>query len=265
MRTVTAAASSALVSLVAGEPRRVEVVVALPVAVHLAVRDAGGGPPSVCLVGPGAVRLPSALLVRDGWGALPLGTTGTVGVGGLELPGLSVRVTRWWRTPRPTLHGRVALPGPPTLDAVTARLVDRLGAALAGPSRITRGNGRRVESAVGALLGRGPGLTPFGDDVLAGALVTLRAVGADDAAVALSEAVLAGAPTTTFVSGALLWHAARGECVPELAALFRAMEIGRDLNAARAAVLRLGHTSGAGLLHGVAAALWATGEREECA
>ncbi len=297
MRTVTAAASSALVSLVAGAPRRVEVVVTLPVAVHLAVggpvggllsaEPAGGpppsagpagGPPSVCLALPGAVRLPSALLVRAGWGSLPVGAAGTIGAGGLELPGLSVRVARWWRVPRPTLHWRGGVPGAPALDRVTARLVKQLSVALASPLWITRGNARLVEGrgvhfpeyssvdgSVDALLGRGPGLTPLGDDVLAGALVTLRAVGAQHAADALADAVLARASATTFVSAALLWHAARGECVPELAALFRALDTGLGLDAARAAVLQLGHTSGAGLLHGVAAALRATDEREECA
>jgi hypothetical protein len=65
------------------------------------------------------------------------------------------------------------------------------------------------------------------------------------------------ATATPFVSAALVWHAARGECVPELAALLTALQDASPTTLAWAGigVRRLGHTSGAGLLHGVAAAL----------
>jgi hypothetical protein len=280
--------------LVTGEPRRVEVVAALPLALHLAVCGAGPDlPPSVCLTLPGAVRLPSAVLVRGGWGSVRIGTVGVVGGGGVALPGLSVRVARWWRAPRPTLRPTVTMPGPTVLDPDTASLVDHLAAALGAPLWIRRGRSPLIatpgvifpenshvddlDGPVTALLGRGPGLTPLGDDILAGALVTLRAIGSHETAAALVGAILPKASRTTSVSAALLWHAARGECVPELADLFRALNAGHGVERARANVLRLGHTSGAGLLHGVAAALrgltalpgaaalHGTRPREECA
>src|SRR5262249_13546495 len=59
------------------------------------------------------------------------------------------------------------------------------------------------------LLGRGPGLTPAGDDVLAGLLAGRAAYGPDDRA--LADDICALAPSrTTALSAALLRHAARG-------------------------------------------------------
>ncbi|MBW9215523.1 DUF2877 domain-containing protein [Mumia sp. zg.B53] len=108
-------------------------------------------------------------------------------------------------------------------------------------------------AAVDALLGRGPGLTPLGDDVLAGWLVTRHAAGYRGGR--LAQAVLAVASVrTTTVSSTLLLHAARGEGVPQLCALVESL--GRPGDADRLADLRLvGHTSGAGLALGAALAL----------
>jgi hypothetical protein len=109
--------------------------------------------------------------------------------------------------------------------------------------------GRAPDPYVLRLLGRGPGLTPLGDDLLAGLLVTLSACGSA-AFEPAAAAVRAHAPArTTFVSAALLHHAARGECVPELAAFLDGGPV--------EALLRVGDTSGAGLAHGVLAGLGA--------
>jgi hypothetical protein len=248
VETVTGAASATVAGLVAGPPQRAEVVVALPVALHLAV----GGQASVCLSWADAVRLPSSVHMTAAPVSSPgTGAVGVVGAGRIELPALTVRVTRWWRAPRPTVRSTLAtIEAPPLDDSGTAAAVERLAGWLSA-------RGSTVDAAVAGLLGRGPGLTPLGDDVLAGALVTLRAAGAQRLADALARPVLARAPAaTTFVSSALLAHAARGECVPELAALLHALGTPGQA-AAEASVLRLGHTSGAGLLHGVAAALGA--------
>jgi len=109
-------------------------------------------------------------------------------------------------------------------------------------------------SLVDALVGRGPGLTPLGDDLLAGALVALRALGSPRAE-PLAAAVTELAPRTTVVSAALLRHAARGECVPELAAV-----LAPDPGAVDG-LLGVGHSSGTGLAAGVLAALTAHGVR----
>src|SRR5262249_58187285 len=71
-------------------------------------------------------------------------------------------------------------------------------------------------------LGRGPGLTPQGDDVLAGYLAGAAAYGiaADDVrALVDSEA----ATRTTTLSAALLRHAAVGEAIPQVGGLLDAL------------------------------------------
>ena len=84
--------------------------------------------------------------------------------------------------------------------------------------------GARPEPAVARLLGRGPGLTPTGDDVLAGALVTLAALGSP-AAAPLGRGGAAPRHRTPPRRSrpALLRHAARGECIPQLADLLDAV------------------------------------------
>lgn len=70
----------------------------------------------------------------------------------------------------------------------------------------------RIPSAVHALVGLGPGLTPSGDDYLGGALVALRMVGGDTAADALWRSIRSSATTRTHaISFAHLAAAAEGE------------------------------------------------------
>jgi Protein of unknown function (DUF2877) len=108
-----------------------------------------------------------------------------------------------------------------------------------------------VPGAVGALVGRGGGLTPAGDDLLCGVLVTLRAM-RDPRADRLARAIGQVAATqTTHVSAALLVHASRGECVPELAGLIAALDGRGDVRAAMQRLAAVGHSSGTSLAHGV--------------
>jgi hypothetical protein len=115
-------------------------------------------------------------------------------------------------------------------------------------------------AAIGGLLGVGPGLTPAGDDVIAGFLLGTRALGlaATSARVWASVADMAHDRTTS-LSAALLWHAARGECISEVAAV-----LADPSDATLGELLRVGHTSGAALALGLAsaasAALRARGE-----
>jgi hypothetical protein len=225
------AASVAVADLVAGPRRTVEIATATPHAVYLATGDPEH--PALCLAGPAAVRVPCALLLP----APPAGLTGPAVVGGgtVAVGSFQARVTRWWRPSRPvTVAPRSSCPA---LDGGTETALAGLVDALA--------TGAPLAAHVRRLLGRGPGLTPLGDDVLAGALVTLVALGAP-AATRLGAAVTREAPRrTTFVSAALLHHAARGECVPELTDVLA----GGDPEP----LLRVGHTSGTGLLRGALA------------
>ena len=113
--------------------------------------------------------------------------------------------------------------------------------------------GHRVDAAVADdLLGRGPGLTPLGDDVLAGWLAVHRLLGVATPEV---DEVLAGARSrTTLVSATLLDCAAHGEVVPEFARWLAALATS-DARRSLDALLTLGATSGAGLAVGAAVAL----------
>jgi hypothetical protein len=107
-------------------------------------------------------------------------------------------------------------------------------------------------ATVGQLLGRGPGLTPLGDDVLCGWIATHRAAGVPTPEI--DSAVRAGLHRTTLLSATLLDCALHGEVLPELGRFLRA--VGTDAEPDRAVDLRaVGGTSGAGLLQGARLAL----------
>ncbi|MCD4525408.1 DUF2877 domain-containing protein [Nocardioides sp. cx-173] len=108
----------------------------------------------------------------------------------------------------------------------------------------------RVDPA--ALVGGGGGLTPYGDDVLCGYLAALRAAGHPTER--LDAEVMRLLPRTTVLSATLLECALRGEVLPEVAALLAAWGTPAAA-AAEAALLRVGSSSGAGLLEGARLAL----------
>jgi hypothetical protein len=238
---------------------------ALPAARYLRAVDADELS-VLCVSTPDAVRVPCALIVGDGTPLPPAGAHGVVGEGLLAIGGLGYRVSRWWRPPRaPVLDGvtpAALRDAAVVLDAAGRAVQPSWDAAVARlAAAVRRGDTVGLPDAVAGLLGRGDGTTPFGDDVLAGALVTLHAV--DPAAAArLCDAVREAAgcwgTATNTVSAALLASAARGECVPQLAAVLGAVASGVPLTEPLTALLGLGHHSGAGLAWGVATALAAT-------
>ncbi len=142
-----------------------------------------------------------------------------------------MRVTRWWAPPRPS---GLRVPDP------------RCWARFAGSGYDD------VDAA--ALLGRGAGLTPDGDDVLAGALVAGHATGHPALPRWRNDTVRALATRrTTSVSVGMLHSALDGWAAPQLADAVEALCAG-DPAVADAAVGRLlavGHSSGRHLLDGV--------------
>ncbi|WP_196255612.1 DUF2877 domain-containing protein [Micromonospora sp. WMMD558] len=241
MQHFPVAAAVSVAPVLRGPRRLVAVAAVTDRAVYLDTGDPDC--PAICLVTSSAVRVPCALVLGDC--APPpdvtVGDTGLVGGGQLVLGGAAYRPARWWRPARPARTvGAVPAAHLPPLDAGTSGAVARLARDLASDAPLA--------GPVTALLGRGPGLTPLGDDVLAGALVALVAADSPAGARLAAETIQRAPHRTTFVSAALLWHAARGECVPELAALIAGAP------GATEALLRVGHTSGAGLAHGVCAA-----------
>jgi len=107
-------------------------------------------------------------------------------------------------------------------------------------------------AAVGRLVGRGDGLTPLGDDLLCGWLALHRAAGVTTPEI--DAAVLALLHRTTLLSATLLDCALHGEVLPQFAAYVAALGTPHEPTAA-AALAAVGHTSGAGLLHGAHLAL----------
>jgi hypothetical protein len=95
-----------------------------------------------------------------------------------------------------------------------------------------------------SVVGLGPGLTPSGDDVLAGYLLACRAFGAPVPS-------LPDLGRTTALSGALLRYAERGVCIPQLAAVLAALGGDSPVEDALDALLAVGATSGAALAAGV--------------
>lgn len=260
---VTGAASTAVRPVLEAPRRPARVLAVFPVGVYLEVRTETE--PSVLAVITGeATRLPNSVLLA---GALPHVTVGDdayVGDRGIDLGQLTLRVRRWWD------------PAPPLGRIDGARLA-AAAAVLAGPAEpapglegyeavaslaagCARGWLLGAVSAAERLVGLGPGLTPSGDDVLAGLLVTLRHVGAatrTERAVWLADwlaaAVTFDARTrTTPLSATLLHCAARGEASPEVLAVLRGLAGGQALEPALRRLRRLGHTSGADLAQGIA-------------
>ena len=190
-----------------------------------------------CVMFPGAVRLPGACAVAPQAGqstpsSTPMSTPSSLSVGdGLLAWGddedpdaVRLRVARWWRPARPD----------PRDHAVLADAVD--------PASV-----RRLASTWPDLLGRGPGLTPYADDVLCGALVTLRATGHPSMTGLAHD--IAGADlerSTTATSASLLRTACEGWCIDELADLLRCLARGEDPTSARDTLLRVGSSSGRG-------------------
>lgn len=278
-----AAASSAVRPVLAGPARPAECLGVTRGALYLKI---AGPPGALAVLAHDAARLPCGLVLPTTSAELPLTSLappsltprspgasagfvlgdGAVGWTGPAGP-VVVRAVREWAPARPR-RGEVAASA---LAAVRTALNDAgLGAAAlasADPGVDLRlladlaaaAGDRDASVAVAArLLGSGPGLTPSGDDVLAGFLAGAAAFGLDTAALREAIAVLAPARTTA-LSAALLWHAARGECIDEVAAVAAILtshqriapeQAGRALGRLRS----VGHTSGAALALGLVTA-----------
>jgi hypothetical protein len=237
MRTRTAArpgaASLAVRDLLEGDPRTGRVVAVFP---SCAYADVGGR--LVSLESADALRLPCAVVLADPTRARPLddlcpGDPVLAGDRRLQLGALTLEVARWWTPARPR-------------DAVTRD----------GALPLDAGDARRTASwdpLVLSLLGLGPGLTPAGDDLLAGLLVGLA--GRPELRDPLADAVARHAPTrTTWLSAELLRLAGDGLAAPAVVAVADALAghgATDALTRALPALLAVGHTSGPALARGL--------------
>jgi len=208
-----------------------------------------------------ATRLPNAveiaaLAAADPFGSIEHRERVTVGSTSIAFAALTVEVARWW-DPRPILaptnrrelSARVRGLPSSVPDVETRRL--RHALSTSSPSELC--------SVATGLLGRGPGLTPEGDDYLAGALAATRTLGstlgAERALAMLDDAdpqVTAVARTrTTAFSAALIRCALRGEVAAPAAALLRALAGRGDVLEAHRRLLSVGHSSGPALAAGI--------------
>ncbi len=213
--------------MIAGPDLPGTVLGSFPTAIYIHV-PAGFG--VIALLTRDAVRVPCGMQLAPSSGEFPLDRLrGPVRVGGGALRIGTAEIT----------VGRLVSVSVPRLPA--SRRVDSdidVDVDVADPAR---------------LLGLGSGLTPSGDDVLAGYLAGAAAYGlpVDE----LRTFVCAEAPRrTTTLSAALLRHAAAGEAIPQVCRLLLALDDGIGTDAALAGLLRVGHTSGAALAAGVLAA-----------
>jgi len=229
------AASSTLRGLLTGPHRSARVLGSHPTCVYLKA-----GSDVLVIETADALGLPCAVRLgidSDGAGlhGVRRSDSATVGQGVVAAGTLSVRVARWWapRRPRPGLDPR-------RLPALARLLVDH-------PAPV------QVEAPVSDLVGLGPGLTPAGDDVLAGMLVALHHT--PTAARELAAEILPlAAHGTTALSATLLNHAAQGYAVSallDLADLVAGHGAARHLPAAVARLVDVGHSSGTALAWGL--------------
>lgn len=259
---VAAAFSTAVRPVLTGPIQPAEWLGASPSALYLITRSGT----VLAIVTHDAVRLPCALVLAGTAAELPLtdltpeparrlATVASVGAGRVEWAGptgvVTLAAVRAWA---PSVIGA----GSPRLGCL-----DALRVAVAGhdigveADRIARlanaADPAAQVAAVVGLLGRGPGLTPSGDDVVAGFLLGARAFGVSATGATGVVAELAGSATTA-LSAQLLRHAARGECVAQVATVVAALTGCRAPDDAVDQLLAVGHTSGAALAAGLLSA-----------
>jgi hypothetical protein len=270
---VPAAASTGIAELLRGPVRPATVLLSVPAAVYLSV-PTPQGTEVVGVLTADAARLPLGLVLSRRANGRPLasspaGAPATVGGGRVVVGDLTVSAAAWW-DPRPRLPGaqpallpegvrtlRTTLYGDAPHSAFT---LPGLPGGPSGPLAALRGAVRRADldaalRTATRLVGLGPGLTPAGDDVLAGTVAGLVLLG-HPAAERFGAGVHALAVgRTTELSRALLKHAAAGRVSGEFAAVVRALIGQGDLDTAVATLLTTGSTSGRAMALGLCTAI----------
>ncbi|WP_255362494.1 DUF2877 domain-containing protein [Blastococcus aurantiacus] len=256
---VPAAASTGVAALLRGPVRRARVIASTPTGVYLHVSGERDGD-VVGVLTSDAVRLPLGCVLRrpsTGRPLVPPTATAEVGGGRVVVGDLVVSAAAWW-DPRPRLpsarpallpegvrqlrttlygdgvpHSAFGLPGLPTGPG--------------GPLAALRGAVRRADldaalRTATRLIGMGPGLTPAGDDVMAGTVAGLVLLGHPAAPRFAAGVNALAACRTTELSRAVLRHAAAGRVSSEYAAVLHALVGERPLAPAVDALLTSGST-----------------------
>lgn len=256
---VPTAASTGVTALLRGPVRRARIVANTPTGVYLHVPGERDGDVVAVLTSDAARHPLGCVLFRPSSGRtlVPSNATAEVGGGRIVVGELTVSAAAWW-DPRPRLpsarpallpegvrqlrttlygegvpHSAFALPGLPTGPG--------------GPLAALRGAVRRADldaalRTATRLIGVGPGLTPAGDDVMAGTVAGLVLLGHPAAPRFAAGVTALAACRTTELSRALLRHAAAGRVSVEYAAVLHALVGGGSLATALDALLTSGPT-----------------------
>lgn len=256
---LSGAASATLRPVLTRPARQARWLGATPAALYLGT---AGEPGVVAVLSHDAVRLPCGVLLASTWAELPLSALAPdrgrgpgpclVGDGMVSWTGphgpVVVSTRREW-TPRTAGRGPVSASALAQARGALRASDNGVGAALAATLAAAFLATDDTALAV-RLLGHGPGLTPAGDDVLAGFLAGAYAFGTDVSG--LRAELAASAPEgTSALSAALLWHAARGQCIDEVADMAVALTGGCPAWPATMRLLAVGHSSGAALAWGL--------------
>jgi hypothetical protein len=271
---VPASASTGIAELLRGPVRPARVLLSVPAAVYVHVPGDRGGD-VVGVLTSDAARLPLAcVLFRPSNGrplvALPSGAPAEVGGGRIVVGDLAVSAAAWWnpRPKLPSLHPALLPEGVRQLRNAlygegvphSAFTLPGLPAGPGGPLAALRGAVRRADldaalRTATRLIGLGPGLTPAGDDVMAGTIAGLVLLGHPSAERFAAGVYALAAGRTTELSRALLRHAACGRVSGEFAAVLHALVGERPLMPAVNALLSTGATSGRAMALGLSTAI----------
>ncbi|MET0967092.1 MAG: DUF2877 domain-containing protein [Nakamurella sp.] len=249
MAVLPASAAAGVLPVITGAPSTGVVLGSLSRAVIVGVTTAAG-PRVVSLLdqqaagGPNGVRILGDTRFDD----IRPGDSALIGASKVRIGPLSVRVVRSWDSrvrsfaPDPALVAQLtaATVGHPL--GIDQALLDHLQTALA--------SGRDVPAAIDAMIGLGRGLTPGGDDVVAGLMTGLHAVGHHPMAHRIGDQALEN--QTTALSADLLRLARDGHaCLEALAVLTTLHRPDVPVTDAIDRLLSIGHTSGADLATGM--------------
>ena len=248
---VVGSASIWVLGRVAGSQREARVIFSDPHALYL---DLEG----FCLgvLGARAVKVPCGVRTQlPALSTVEVGSTALVEDGGVVFADTEVLVTNIVDTTVPVLAPAVAALCGARLEA----LVDgRLDAARTEvPAEALDLLAAADPAAADALLGVGPGMSPVGDDVLAGWLAAAVSSRHPGLPVVRSAVALTASERTTPLSATLLGCAARGEGVPEFRSLLLGLANDNDEQTAQSLDLMttVRRSTGAGLVLGALIAL----------
>jgi hypothetical protein len=253
-----AASSTVLLPVVMGAPLCGRLLGASPAGLYLDFEptDRLNDEPTVLALLPTAsVRLPLAMVTSATLPVVHPQDPIVVGDGALRVGTQVWRTLRWfdprptgYRQPRPTAlaeaaetlwnldDSEVGLPAARAWEAATA---------------LAEGDPEPCRN----LLGAGPGLTPAGDDVVAGAMAACALFAAGPHEHEMQMLLARARIATTALSAALLCCASRGQVVPEAAELLRVLGSGSAIVPALSRLRAVGSTSGTALAIGLVAAL----------